>query len=205
MKTILPFFLVSVLGLYCSAQENAKHENGDIVAMKQVQSALNTGNAPAYASVFDENATWDGPLGQNAIGPENIKRAAYLMFRTFGPLQFAGWKPKKLSADIWVVDMYQKVTDAHSNSWKDIPQRTRRDSRLPVQRNSGRRDQLRSERDQPSERCRAVHHLHAISGPASPGTGHSLDHAWTASVYPDWQRALPHAFVHDGAIVGRGA
>jgi ketosteroid isomerase-like protein len=121
MKTILPFFLVSVLGLYCSAQENAKHENGDIVAMKQVQSALNTGNAPAYASVFDENATWDGPLGQNAIGPENIKRAAYLMFRTFGPLQFAGWKPKKLSTDILVVDMYQKVTNAHSNSWKDIP------------------------------------------------------------------------------------
>jgi hypothetical protein len=78
------------LGLRCSAQENAKNENADIVAMKQVQSALNTGNAPAYASFFDKNATWDGPLGQNAIGPENIKQAAYLMFKTFGPLQFVG-------------------------------------------------------------------------------------------------------------------
>jgi hypothetical protein len=89
MKTILSFFLVSVVGLYCSAQENAKVGKSDIVAMKQVQSALTTGNASEYASVFDENATWDGPLGQNAIGPENIKRAAALMFRTFGPLAFA--------------------------------------------------------------------------------------------------------------------
>jgi hypothetical protein len=121
MKTILSFFLVSVLGLYCSAQENAKYENGDIVAMKQVQSALTTENASAYPSVFDENATWDGPLGQNAIGPENIKRAAALMFRTFGPLEFAEWKPKRLSADICVVDMYQKVTNGHSNLSKDIP------------------------------------------------------------------------------------
>lgn len=118
MKTILSFFLVSVLGLYCSAQENRRQEHDDIVAMKQV---LNTENAPEYASVFDENATWDGPLGENAIGPENIKRAARLMFRTFGPLEFAGWKPKKVSADICVVDLYQKVTNGHSNPSKDIP------------------------------------------------------------------------------------
>ena len=117
MKTILSFFLISVLGLYCSAQENTKHED-ELVAMKQ---ALSTGYAPEYASVFDENATWDGPLGENAIGPDNIKRAAYLMFRTFGPLEFAEWKPKRLSADMLVVDMYQKVTNGQSNSSKDVP------------------------------------------------------------------------------------
>jgi hypothetical protein len=118
MKTILSFFLVSVLGFYCSAQENAKQKNDDLFAMKQV---LNAENASEYASVFDENATWDGPLGENAIGAEYIKRAAHLMFETFGPLEFAEWKPKKVSADIFVVDMYQKATNAHSNSSKDIP------------------------------------------------------------------------------------
>lgn len=84
-------------------------------------SVVNSENAPVYASVFDSGATWDGPLGQNAIGPENIKRAADLMFRTVGPLQCVTWLQRKISPDTWIVDMYQMVTNGHSASRKNIP------------------------------------------------------------------------------------
>jgi hypothetical protein len=114
MKKILSLLLVSILGLCCLAQQTPNHEGGDIVAIKGLESALNTGNAKVYASVFGKNATWDGPLGENAIGQDNIERAANLMFRRFGPLllvQF-GWRP--LSPGIRMVDMYQKVKNTRS-------------------------------------------------------------------------------------------
>ena len=124
----LPLLLVSFLAIGCAAQEaptglcNIIFE-GDLVitAVEQLQSDLNSENARMYASVFDAGATWDGPLGQNAIGPENIKRAAYLMFQAVGPLQCVLWVQRTVSADTWIVDMYQKIRNAHGASRKNIP------------------------------------------------------------------------------------
>src|SRR5258708_37431236 len=106
MRASFSLFLVSILAVYCVAQQKPSDDctmvalgDGSTVAMKQLQSELNSENAQVYASVFDRGATWDGPLGQNAIGPENIKRAAYLMFRTVGPLQCVLWVQRKISAD----------------------------------------------------------------------------------------------------------
>ena len=129
MRTTIWLFLVSVLPLYCVAQQDPSDNcmtiiegsNRVTVAMNQLRSELNSENAQLYASVFDYGATWDGPLGQNALGPENIQRAAHLLFRTVGPLQCVLWVQRQISADTWIVDMYQKVTNAHSSSSRDIP------------------------------------------------------------------------------------
>ena len=128
MRMSFSLLLVSFLALCCPAQQTPTDRcqiilEGDLatIAVEQLQSELNSQNAQMYASVFDFGATWDGPLGQNAIGPENIKRAADLMFRTVGPLQCVLWVQRKVSADTWIVDMYQKVTNAHGASRKNIP------------------------------------------------------------------------------------
>jgi hypothetical protein len=96
MKRVVPLLLVSILGLYSSAQQTPNHQGGAIVALKRVESALNTEDAKVYASAFDKNATWNGPLGESAIGQNNIERAAGLMFRRFGPLGLAQWGWRRL-------------------------------------------------------------------------------------------------------------
>src|SRR5262249_25286443 len=120
MRASFSLFLVWVLSLCCVAQQVPNHNCGAIiegtdvvtVAMKQLQNELTSEDAEVYASAFDYGSSWDGPLGQNALGPENIERAAQLMFRTVGPLQCVLWLQRQISADTWIVDMYQKATDA---------------------------------------------------------------------------------------------
>jgi|KBSMisStaDraftv2_1062788.scaffolds.fasta_scaffold00309_26 hypothetical protein len=118
MKTSFSLLLVSFLAVCCVAQQTPSDRCNIILAgdlastvVERLQSQLNSENAQMYASLFDSAATWDGPIGQNAIGPENIKRAAYLMFRTVGPLQCLLWVQRKVSADTWIVDMYQKAKE----------------------------------------------------------------------------------------------
>lgn len=132
MRMSFSLILVPCLALYCAAQQSPTGQGrilleggNDLTTVEQLveqlRSELNSENAPTYASVFDSSATWDGPFGQNAIGPENIKRAADLMFRTLGPLQCVLWAQRKVSADTWIVDMYQMAMNAHTASRKNIP------------------------------------------------------------------------------------
>lgn len=123
MRMGFSLLLVSFLPLYCAAQQTSSPIilDNHINAVEQLQSELSSANAQVYASVFDDRATWDGPLGQNAIGPENIERAADLIFRTVGPLQCVLWVQRQASVDTWIVDMYQKATKGHSTSGKDFP------------------------------------------------------------------------------------
>jgi hypothetical protein len=53
--------------------------------LTQLHNALEAQNADDYAAVFDSNGSWDGPFGQNALGPLNITTAARQFFTEFGP------------------------------------------------------------------------------------------------------------------------
>ncbi len=63
----------------------------------------------AYAALFSDSAVWDGPLGQNAIGPANISKSVTLMFAEFGPLDTVQWGEKRLAPGIMLVDVYQRM------------------------------------------------------------------------------------------------
>lgn len=121
MKRTLVRLLLSVLAVYSMAQPASLDQDGFRRAMEKIQSASATQDGQAYALFFANDATWDGPLGQNAIGRENIGRAAQLMFSTLGPLQLTEWHPRRLSADVVMVDMYQAVVNAPSASLHNVP------------------------------------------------------------------------------------
>ena len=57
----------------------------------------------------------DGPFGENAIGPANIKNAISRFFARFGRLQTAMQGAHGISPDVVWVDVYQ-VTDGHRAS-----------------------------------------------------------------------------------------
>jgi hypothetical protein len=81
MKTTLLFFLVSVLGLHCLAQESAKPENGEVVAMRQAQSA-----ADSQTISVDINRQSDIPLEiKNAAAtstPSGLQGLRYTLVNT---------------------------------------------------------------------------------------------------------------------------
>jgi len=64
-------------------------------------------NADAYAALFASNGKWDGPFGQNAIGPLNIRTAVGQFFTEFGPLREVAAGAVQLSPDIVMADVYQ--------------------------------------------------------------------------------------------------
>ena len=64
-------------------------------------------NAEAYAALFDGNGKWDGPFGQNAIGPLNIRTAVGQFFTEFGPLREVQRSALQLSPDLVMGDVYQ--------------------------------------------------------------------------------------------------
>lgn len=112
--SILAFFLV----VSCAAQQ-PQLDSSLAAVMGRLQRASQVQDAQQYASVFTENATWQGPLGQSAIGPANIQRAAGLMLTTFGPLNTREWQAKQLGPDFRMVEMFQG--NAASNFRKTVP------------------------------------------------------------------------------------
>jgi uncharacterized protein (TIGR02246 family) len=79
---------------------------------KEMQSFVDASekqDARAYASLFGPNSLWDGPLGHNSIGTANIRKAAEVMFSSFGPLIFMEWQARRLAPEVTLVDLYQKM------------------------------------------------------------------------------------------------
>jgi hypothetical protein len=85
----------------------AQPSHDALVALTQLQNASQVQNADAYASLFGSNSTWDGPFGENAIGPANIRNAVSRFFTRFGPLRTVMQGAHELSLDVVMVDVYQ--------------------------------------------------------------------------------------------------
>jgi hypothetical protein len=75
VKTTLLLHTLFVIALSCSAQEAPSAYTDEGVTairtlVKHVWDASEAQNGHDYVSVFSEHAIWDGPAGENAIGPE---------------------------------------------------------------------------------------------------------------------------------------
>lgn len=110
MRKVSSLLGISILlGACCFAQ--SPREALDFLT--QLRSASQTQNADAYAALFDSNGKWDGPIGQNAIGPLNIRSAALQFFTEFGALQFVAASAAQLSPDLVMADLYQTTDGPH--------------------------------------------------------------------------------------------
>ena len=97
-------------------------QTSDQISIQKLMQSFTTASekldAKAYASLFGVSGVWDGPLGQNAIGPANIEKSADLMFSSFGALEPLEWRARPLAPDVTLVDVYQKMKtrleDMHS-------------------------------------------------------------------------------------------
>ena len=112
MKTTLLLFMLFVLALSCPAQEapSAYTDDGATAIrtlVKHVWEASEAQNGRDYVSAFSEHAIWDGPAGENAIGPENIEREVKAMFARCGPLRTKKANFRPLAPDLEMVDIYQ--------------------------------------------------------------------------------------------------
>src|SRR5437879_7453548 len=87
--------------------------------MDRLQRASQVQDAQQYASVFAGSATWQGPLGQSAIGPANIQRAASLMLNTLGPLNTRERQVRQLGPDLMMVEIFQG--NERSGSRRAVP------------------------------------------------------------------------------------
>src|SRR5215469_4877785 len=116
MRTRLLATLVVILTcrLFAQTPDRLSVQN----LMQSFNVASEKQDAKAYASLFDSSGVWDGPLGQNALGPANIEKSADLMFSSFGPLVTALVVGRQLAPDMQLVDVYQKMKprpeDLHS-------------------------------------------------------------------------------------------
>jgi len=77
--------------------------------MDNFNAAAEKEDAKGYGSLFGPSAVWDGPLGENAIGPANIEQSADLMFSSFGPLETLTWVGRPLASNVELVDVYQRM------------------------------------------------------------------------------------------------
>jgi uncharacterized protein (TIGR02246 family) len=104
--------MLLVVALSCSAQESpSAYTDAGVTAIRtlvqHIWDASETQDEHDYVSVFSEHAIWDGPAGENAIGPENIERAVKAMFVRCGPVQTKKANFRPLAPDLEMVDMYQ--------------------------------------------------------------------------------------------------
>ena len=106
MKQVCSLLGIAVLlTTHCLAQ----HIPETLSLLTQLRDASQAGNADAYASLFDSKGTWDGPFGENAIGPANIKNAVSRFLARFGPLVTARQTARELSPEFVWVDLYQRT------------------------------------------------------------------------------------------------
>lgn len=109
MNKLLFALISGLIGVCCaSAQTFDRGKSEDL--RETFQHICETQNAQAYASLFGDSAVWDGPSGENAIGPTNIGRSIHLMFAYLGPLETVEWQERKLAPNILVVNVYQRIT-----------------------------------------------------------------------------------------------
>lgn len=125
VKTTLLLSMLSVVAISCLAQQAPSAFTDEGVTairavMEVVQQASETRNGHDYVSVFSEHSTWDGPAGENAVGPANIERAANEMFVRCGPLSTMRWHSKPLAPNLVMVDLYQ-VAQLLPSDRKSVP------------------------------------------------------------------------------------
>ena len=104
MKQVSALLGISV---FLSACCLAQHAPDFLVFLAQLRDASQAQNAEAYAALFDGNGKWDGPFGQNAFGPLNVRTAVGQFFTEFGPLHEVETGTVELSPDLVIVDVYQ--------------------------------------------------------------------------------------------------
>jgi hypothetical protein len=90
--------------------------------MDTFHAAAEKQDAKAYASFFGTTAVWDGPFGENAIGPANIEKSADLMLSSFGPLEPVSVIERPLAPDVQLVDLYQRMR-ARAENLHSAPER----------------------------------------------------------------------------------
>lgn len=112
MKQVCSLLGISILLSVCCL---AQPERDALDFLTQLRDASQVQNADAYASLFDSKGTWDGPFGENAIGPANIKNAVSRFFARFGPLGTAMRGAHLVSPDVVWADVYQTTDDPHAS------------------------------------------------------------------------------------------
>ena len=110
MKRVSSLLGISVLLSACCLAQPARDA---LVFLAQLRDASQVQNAEAYAALFDGNGKWDGPFGQNAIGPLNIRTAVGQFFTEFGPLREVQRSAAQLSPDLVMADVYQMTKGRH--------------------------------------------------------------------------------------------
>src|SRR4029077_3080147 len=110
MKQVCSLFGISILLSACCLAQSTRDA---LVFLTPLRDASLVQNADAYAALFASNGKWDGPFGQNAIGPLNITTAIGQFFTEFGPLREVQSGAVQLSPDIVLADVYQMTNDRH--------------------------------------------------------------------------------------------
>ena len=108
MKKALSCVAFALIATY-SISAQTFEEQGARNLRESFQRALQQQDTQAYASLFADSGVWDGPLGQNAIGPVNIRNSVSLMFADFGALEMVEWTAKTLTPGVMLVDVYQRM------------------------------------------------------------------------------------------------
>lgn len=106
MKQVCSLVGISVLLSACCLAQTTRDA---LVFLKPLRDASQLQNADEYAALFASNSKWDGPFGQNAIGPLNIRAAVGQFFTEFGPLREVQAGAVQLSPDIVMADVYQMI------------------------------------------------------------------------------------------------
>jgi hypothetical protein len=106
MKQVSSLLGLSVLLTACCLAQDSRDA---LVFLTQLQNASQVKNADGYASFFGSSGTWDGPFGENAIGPPNIRNAVSRFFTRFGPLRTVMQSAHELTHDVVMVDVYQRT------------------------------------------------------------------------------------------------
>jgi uncharacterized protein (TIGR02246 family) len=122
MNKILSFVALALTATYSLTAQTSDQQDTRTL-MESFRRASQNQDAQAYASLFAESGVWDGPLGQNAIGPANIGKAVDLTFTDFGPVEMVVWQAKPLASDVVLVVAYQKMKyrRADMQHIKDVP------------------------------------------------------------------------------------
>lgn len=106
MKQVCSLVGISVLlSAFCLAQST----RDVLVFLTPLRDASQVQNADEYGALFASNSKWDGPFGQNAIGPLNIRAAVGQFFTEIGPLREVEAGAVQLSPDIVMADVYQMI------------------------------------------------------------------------------------------------
>ena len=87
MGKFRPAILLGAFSILLTASCQAQQAARDALAfLTRLQDALQMRNAGAYTALFASDGKWDGPFGQNAMGPLNIRTAVGEFLTEFGPL-----------------------------------------------------------------------------------------------------------------------